>query len=84
MRALLFLLVYSHLPSYFSCVFLKALQRKKVMIQRDIEKDAFYREALFHDDAKAADSEKARRLGEVLFGFIDQASATFSTEDDAV
>ena len=34
-------------------VFLKALQRKKVMIQRDIEKDAFYREALFHDDAKA-------------------------------
>ncbi|WP_219272929.1 hypothetical protein [Pseudomonas sp. Xaverov 83] len=65
-------------------VFLKALQRKKVMIQRDIEKDAFYREALFHDDAKAADSEQARRLGEVLFGFIDQASATLSTEDDAV
>ncbi|AOE65565.1 hypothetical protein A7317_00755 [Pseudomonas fluorescens] len=37
-------------------IFLKALQRKKVVIQRDIEKDAFYREALFHDNAKAADS----------------------------
>ncbi|WP_411390816.1 hypothetical protein [Pseudomonas sp. MPB23] len=65
-------------------VFLKALQRKKVMIQRDIEKDAFYREALFHDDAKAADSEQARRLGEVLFGFIEQASVTLLTENDAV
>lgn len=65
-------------------VFLKALQRKKVMIQRDIEKDAFYREELFHDDAKAADSEQARRLGEVLFGFIEQASVTLLTENDAV
>ncbi|WP_278407124.1 hypothetical protein [Pseudomonas rhodesiae] len=54
------------------------------MIQRDIEKDVFYRQALFHDDAKAADSEQARRLGEVPFGVIDQASATLPTEDDVV
>lgn len=65
-------------------VFLKALQRQKVIIQRDIEKDAFYREALFHDNTKAVDSEQARRLGEVLFGFIEEASVTLSTEDDAV
>lgn len=29
-------------------------------------------------------SEEARRLGEVLFSFIDQASTALSTEDDAI
>ena len=65
-------------------VFLTALQRKKVITQRDIEKDAFYREASFYDDTKAVSSKQARRLGEVLFTFIEQASVTLSTEGDAV
>lgn len=48
-----------------------------MIIQRDIEKDAFYREALFHDDTKAVESEHARRLGEVLFAFIEQAALPY-------
>ncbi|MBD8091477.1 hypothetical protein IFT48_15885 [Pseudomonas fluorescens] len=64
--------------------FLKALQRKKLIIQRDIEKDAFYQEATFNDDQLAVSSEQARRLGEVLFGFIDRASAALSVDDNTV
>lgn len=64
--------------------FLKVLQRKKLIIQRDIEKDAFYQEATFSDEKKAVSSEKARRLGEALFGFIDRASAALSVDDNAV
>ena len=64
--------------------FLKALQRKKLIIQRDIEKDTFYQEATFSDEKKAVSSEEARRLGEALFGFIDRASAALSVDDNAV
>lgn len=64
--------------------FLKALQHKKIIIQRDIKKDAYYREVPFYDETKAVSSEEARRLGEVLFSFIDQASTALSTEDDAI
>ncbi|WP_339427371.1 hypothetical protein [Pseudomonas sp. RA_105y_Pfl1_P41] len=64
--------------------FLKALQHKKIIIQRDIKKDAYYREVPFYDETKAVSSEEARRLGEVLFSFIDQARTALSTEDDAI
>lgn len=64
--------------------FLKALQRKKLIIQRDIERDTFYREATFNDEKKAVSSEQARRLGETLFGFIDRASAALSVDYNAV
>lgn len=53
---------------------LKALQRKKLIIQRDIERGTFYQEAAFNDEKKAVSSEQARRLGETIFGFIDRAS----------
>jgi hypothetical protein len=64
--------------------FLKALQRKKLIIQQDIERDTFYQEATFNDEKKTVSSEQARRLGQTLFGFIDRASAALSVDDNAV
>lgn len=64
--------------------FLDALQRKKLIIQRDIENDAFYRMAVFSDEKKAVSTEQARRLGEAIYGFIDQANAALSVEEDAI
>ena len=61
--------------------FLQALHRKKLIIERNIEKDAFYREATFHDEKKAVSNEQARRLGEALFGFINQASVTLPVDN---
>lgn len=55
----------------------KALQRKKVIIQRDIEKDVFYREASFYDNTKAVSSEQARRLAKPYLALLTRPALPY-------